>query len=162
MNFLWENTLLAILAFAILYWLLSRYAFGPLFSIMEKRRELVMTEMNEATETRKQAATYVEEQKKALEQARQEAQNIIEQSRQTGGKQAEAIIADASAEANRLKNDAVREIESEKNKAVAALRNELGTASVQIASKLIKKEVENGPAQEELVNQYLNEVGGRQ
>ncbi|MDR6723246.1 MULTISPECIES: F0F1 ATP synthase subunit B [Paenibacillus] len=162
MKFLLENTILAMVAFAILYWLLSRYAFGPLFSIMEKRRELVMTQMNEAAETRQQAVTYVEEQKKALEQARKEAQDIIEQSRQTGGKQAEAILADANAEANRLKNDAVREIESEKNKAVAALRSELGTASVRIASKLIKKEVENGPAQEELVNQYLNEVGGRQ
>ncbi|MDQ0172368.1 MULTISPECIES: F0F1 ATP synthase subunit B [Paenibacillus] len=162
MSFIWENTLLAIVAFAILYWLLSRYAFGPLFSIMEKRRELVLSQMNEAAQTREQAIAYVEEQKQALEQARKDAYDIIEQSKQTGGKQAESILADAKAEANRLKDDAVREIESEKNKAVAALRSELGTASVQIASKLIKKEVENGPAQEELVNQYLNEVGGRQ
>ena len=64
MSFVWENTLLAIIAFAILYWLLSRYAFGPLFSIMEKRRELVLTQMNEAAQTREQAIAYVEEQNK--------------------------------------------------------------------------------------------------
>ncbi|SMF66912.1 ATP synthase F0 subcomplex B subunit [Paenibacillus uliginis N3/975] len=161
MTVLWENIVITILAFGILYFLLHKYAFNKLFAIMEKRRELVMSQMNEATQTREQAITYVEQQKQALEQARQDAHEIIERSKQTGNKQAEQILELANEEANRIKSEAVRDIESEKNKAVAALREELGSVSVKIASKLLEREVKNDNVQEELVDQYLKEVGGR-
>lgn len=161
MEILWETIVIAVLAFALLYFLLHKYAFSKLFAIMEQRRELVMNQMNEAAETRKQASTYVEQQKQALEQARQEAHGIIERSRQTSSKQAEQILEQAGEEAVRLKNEAIRDIENEKNKAVEELRSELGSVSVKIASKLIEREVKNDKAQEELVDQYLKEVGGR-
>lgn len=157
----WETIVISIIAFIILYFLLNKFAFGKLFAIMEQRRELVMNQMNEAAETRQKAITYVEEQKQALEQARKDAHEIIERSKQTSDKQAEQIMEVAKEEAARLKSEAVRDIENEKNKAVAELRSELGTASVKIASKLIEREVKSDKAQEELVDQYLKEVGGR-
>ena len=89
---------------------------------------------------------------KLLRQARQDAYDMIEQSKQTGGKQAESILADAKAEANRLKDDAVREIESKKNKQSQHFAANWVRCPFKMRSKLIKKEVENGPAQEELVN----------
>ena len=73
----------------------------------------------------------------------------------------EQALAQAKVEAARVKEEAVRDIENEKNKAVEELRSEIGTASVRIASKLLKKEVSASSEQEQLVNQYLNEVGGR-
>ncbi|MGG4216719.1 F0F1 ATP synthase subunit B [Paenibacillus jamilae] len=161
MSLNWTSIVFTIIAFLILYWLLTRYAFGPLFSVMEKRRQLVLQQMNEAAQTREQASAYVEEQKQALQQARKEAYDIIEQSKQTGNKQAEQIITQAKDEAVRLKDEAVREITSERNKAVAELRSEVGKASVQIASKLIQKEIKEDQVQGELVDQYLKEVGGK-
>lgn len=161
MEIVWENIVIAMLAFAVLYYFLNKYAFSKLFIVMEKRRELVKSQMDEAARTREQAITFVEQQKQALEQARQDANEIIERSKQTGNKQAEQILELASEEANRIKSEAVRDIESEKNKAVAALREELGSVSVKIASKLLEREVKNDNVQEELVDQYLKEVGGR-
>ncbi|WP_098749231.1 F0F1 ATP synthase subunit B [Paenibacillus sp. EZ-K15] len=161
MTILWENMVITIIAFIILYLLLQKFAFSKLFGIMEQRRELVMSQMNEAAQTRQQATAYVEEQKKALEQARQDAHEIIERSRQTSNKQAEQIMEQAKEEAVRLKSEAVRDIDNEKKKAVEELRNEIGSVSVKIATKLIEREVKNDKAQEELVDQYLKEVGGR-
>ncbi|MGN7359265.1 F0F1 ATP synthase subunit B [Paenibacillus sp. SAF-054] len=161
MSINYASFILALIAFVILYLLLNKYAFGPLFSIMEKRRELVLQQMNEASQTRDQAVAYVEEQKQALEAARKEAYEIIEQSKQTSNKQADQLMAQAKEEAARIKEEAVRDIASEKNKAVQELRNEVGAVSVKIASKLLEKEVSSDSAQEELVDQYLKEVGGR-
>lgn len=158
MHFVWTSTVITLLAFVILYWLLSRYAIGPLMSVMEKRRELVLSQLNEASTTREEAAAYVEQQKEALQQARKEAYDIIEQSRQTSGKQADQLIAQAKEESVRLKDEALRDIESEKNKAMAALRGEVGRVSVQIASKLIEKEIDE-KSNEGLVDQYLKDVG---
>ncbi|MBE9916755.1 F0F1 ATP synthase subunit B [Paenibacillus donghaensis] len=161
MSINYASFILAIIAFVILYLLLNKYAFGPLFSVMEKRRELVMQQMNEASQTREQAVAYVEEQKQALEAARKEAYEIIEQSKKTSGKQADQLMAEAREEATRLKEEAVRDIANEKKKAVQELRDEVGAVSVKIASKLLEKEVSSDSAQEELVDKYLKEVGGR-
>ncbi|MGG4554140.1 F0F1 ATP synthase subunit B [Paenibacillus woosongensis] len=162
MTVLWENIIITMLAFGILYWLLNKFAFGKLFEVMEKRRELVLGQLEEAKQTREQANAYVEEQKEALSQARQEAYEIIEQSKQSSSKQARDLLEQAKQDATRLKNEAVRDIENERNKAVESLRGEIGAFSVNIASKLIEREVENNPEeQEKLVNQYLKEVGSK-
>ncbi|WP_172256002.1 F0F1 ATP synthase subunit B [Saccharibacillus deserti] len=158
MDIVWSSIWITLLAFLILYWLLSRYAIGPLMSVMEKRRELVLSQLNEASATREEASAYVEQQKEALQQARKEAYDIIEQSRQTSGKQADQMIASAKEDAVRLKDEALRDIESEKNKAMAALRGEVGRVSVQIASKLIEREIDE-KSNEGLVDQYLKDVG---
>lgn len=161
MEIVWENTVIALIAIGILYFLLNKYAFGPLFSVMEKRRELVQQQLSEAAQTREQATAFVEEQKAALQQARKEAYDIIEQSKQTSSKQAAQMLEQAKDEASRLKDEAVRDIQNEKNRAVEQLRNEVGAVSVKIASKLIEKEVSEEGVQGELVDKYLKEVGGR-
>ncbi|PCK70870.1 F0F1 ATP synthase subunit B-like protein [Paenibacillus larvae subsp. larvae B-3650] len=149
----------AIFAFAILYWLLNKYAFGPLFGIMEKRAELVQEQLKSAETNRTQAEQLVAEQKEAIQEARKDAYNIVEQAKQASTRQAEEIVHKAKEDASRIKEEAVRDIESEKNKAIAALREQVGDMSVLIASKVLEKEVDAGE-QQKLVNQYLKEVEG--
>ncbi|GIO12802.1 ATP synthase subunit b [Cohnella xylanilytica] len=157
-NLHWESFVYAIVAFLILYLLLNKYAFGPLFGIMEKRRLLVKEQMDNAEKNRQESEKFLEEQKQALQQARKEAYEIIEQAKTTGSKQADEIVQAARGEANRLKDEAVREIESEKNKAVASVKAQVSGLSVLIASKIIEKQVDE-KTQSELVDKYLQEVG---
>lgn len=160
MNFLWENFVIQLIAFLVLFLLLQRYAFKPLFGIMEKRRQMVLEQMESAQKNRSEADKYIEEQKQALQQARKEAYDIIELAKSTGSKQADDIVAAARNEADRLKNEAVREIESEKNKAVASLKAEVSGLSVQIASKIIEKQVDE-KTNSEIVGKYLDEIGSK-
>lgn len=160
MDFVPSSTLIAIVAFLVLYWFLNKYAFGPLFGIMEKRRELIQEQITSAEQNRKQSEQQLAEQKQALQDARKEAYDIIEQARVTSTKQADDIIDTAKSEAGRLKNEAVKDIETEKNKAIAALRGEVSGMSVQIASKIVEKQIDE-KAQQQLVDKYLKEVGGK-
>ncbi len=160
MHFHWESFVFAIIAFAILFWLLNRYAFGPLFSVMEKRREKVLSDLKQAEQQRNQTAQLLEDQKKALQEARQEANEIIERARITSVKQADELIAAAKNEAIRLKDDAVKEIESEKNKAIATLQAQVGELSVLIASKIIEKQVDEA-SHKDMINRYLQKVGNQ-
>jgi F-type H+-transporting ATPase subunit b len=159
-HIVWSTFGIQLVAFLILFWLLKRYAFGPLFGIMEQRKALIQSQLDNAENSRKQASQQLEEQKQALQQARKEAHDIIEQARATSSKQADDIIGAAKSEATRLKDDAVRDIDSEKNKAIAALRSEVGGMSVAIASKIIEKQIDE-KSQEQLVDQYLKEVGSK-
>ena len=73
--------------------LLQKFAFGPLFGMMEKRRQLVLDQIQSAETNRKQSEQLLEEQKLALQQARKEAYDIIEQAKQISSKQADDIVA---------------------------------------------------------------------
>ena len=160
MAFQWTSFVYAIIAFALLYFLLNRYAFGPLFGVMEKRRQLIAQQIESAEQNRKQAEQHLEEQKRALQEARQEAHDIIEQAKRTGARQAEEIVQAARAEADRLREQAMRDIESEKNKALSAIKSQVSGLSVLIASKIIEKQIDE-QSHKELVEQYLQEVGNR-
>src|SRR5690606_29747932 len=146
-----------VIAFVILYMALNKWAFKPLFGVMERRRQLLLDQLNSAEINRQQAEASMAEQNAALDDARKVAYAILEQARQTSTKQADEIVETAKNEATRLKDDALKDIESEKNKAISALRTEVGGISVQIASKIIEKQVDE-KAQAELVEKYLKEV----
>jgi len=160
LEFVWTSTVITIIAFVLLYLLLNKYAFGPLFNIMEQRKRLVVGELEQAEANRKESAALLEEQRKAIEQARKEAQEIVENSRKISTKSAEELVEAAKNEAARLKEAAQQDIVSEKNQAIAELRKQVGEMSVKIASKIIEKEVD-ASAQEALVDKYLKEVGSR-
>lgn len=160
MIIVWETMVITVIAFGILYWLLHRYAFKPLFSVIDKRREMVLGELQQAEKDRQEAARLLEEQRKAIEQARNEAKEIVENSHKVSAKTAEEIIEAAKAEAARMKESALQEIEQQKNEAIAHLRGEVGELSVKIAKKIIEKEIDEA-SQSHLIDQYLKEVSGR-
>lgn len=160
MTLYWTNTAYTIIAFLLLMWLLNKYAFGPLFAVMEKRRQIIQEQMNAAASSQVQAEAAMVEQKAALDEARKEAYSILEQARVTSSKQAEEMVSSAKNESIRLKDEALKDIESEKNKAISALRTEVGGISVQIASKIIEKQVDE-KSQKEIVNKYLDKVGSK-
>jgi F-type H+-transporting ATPase subunit b len=159
LHFVWSTFVTQIVAFLILYVLLQKFAFGPLFGIMEKRRQHVQEQLQTSERNRIESEKLLEEQKQALQQARKEAHEIIEQARTTASRQAEEVLQQAKAEASRLKEEALRDIENEKNKAVAALRSQVSAMSVLIASKIIEKQVDEA-SNKELIDHYLKEVGG--
>jgi F-type H+-transporting ATPase subunit b len=161
LNFIPSTFIITLVSFGILYLLLSKYAFGPLFGMMEKRRVHIQDQIQAAEQNRKHTEQLLAEQKEAIQTARKEAYDMIEQAKITSSKQADDIVQQAKAETTRLKDEALRDIENEKNKAVAALRSQVGAMSVLIASKIIEKQIDE-KSQEQLVEQYLKEVGGAQ
>ena len=155
-----SSLIVQIVAFVILYFLLHRYALGPLFGIMEKRRQLVLDQVQNAENNRKQSELLLGDQKQIFMDAKKQAYEIIEQANQISSRQADEVIQSARAESNRLKQEAIIDIENEKNKAIAALRSQVGAMSVLIASKIIEKQIDE-KAQKDLIDDYLNKVGGK-
>src|SRR5690554_829459 len=158
MSFNFWTFLFTIAAFGLLYYFLNKYAFGPLFSMMEKRRQLVLDQLSQAEESQSKAKQLMEDQTKILEDVRKEAYNILEQARTMSNKQSKDAAAAAKEEAAQIKKEALQDIENEKNKAIAALRSQVSGLSVLIASKIIEKQVDE-QTQKELIEQYLQKSG---
>nr|WP_156324056.1 F0F1 ATP synthase subunit B [Bacillus sp. JCM 19034] len=154
----WGSILYQVFAFLALLFLLKKFALKPLLGVMEKREQIVNENLDSAEKTRKEAEELIANQTKELEKAKADAQEIIQNAKKLGEQQGQDIIAEARENAERIKEAALAEIQREKEQAVASLRAEVANLSVQIAQKVISKELDP-KEQEKLVTDYLKEVG---
>ncbi len=150
--------LFQIAAFALLYFLLKKYAFGPILQVMQKRQQLIEDQMNNAEKNRTEAEKLLQEQNEALQKTRLESYEIIENAKLSSTKQANEILEKAKSEAERIKDQALQEIQLEKQQAVAELRDQVGALSVMIASKMIEKELDV-KSQSKFIDDIMKKVG---
>jgi F-type H+-transporting ATPase subunit b len=145
--------------FLILLFIVRKFALGPAMGVMEERQNHIRNEISVAEDSRKEAEAFLKEQRTALEEARNEAYEIIERAKKQSELEGADIIKSAQERAQRTLEEARAEISREKDQAVEALHNEVATLSVQIASKVLTKELDE-KSQKKLVDDYLQEVGG--
>ncbi|MBP2243003.1 F-type H+-transporting ATPase subunit b [Cytobacillus eiseniae] len=152
------DIIFTIFTFALLLLLVKKLAWGPLMGVMKQREEYVASEIEEAEKSRKEAITYLDEQRELLKEARSEAQLLIENAKKQADVQRQEITKVAHEESERMKESAKLEIEQQKEHAVAAIREQVASLSVLIASKVIEKEL-SSEDQEKLINEYIQEAG---
>lgn len=157
-GFLVGDMLFQLVMFIILLVLLKIFAWKPIMGIMKKREQYIADEIDQAEQSNAEARKLAEEQREILKNSRQEIQTMMEEARKTADEKKEEIIATARNEAQRLKESAKREIELEKEQAMDSVREQVASLSVLIASKVIEKELSEDD-QEQLIKQYINEVG---
>jgi vacuolar-type H+-ATPase subunit E/Vma4 len=91
--------------------------------------------------------------------SRDEAIKIINNAKDTAESNKAKIVAEAAEEARRAKQRANEEIEQSKKEAISGIKGNVADISVKIAEKLIGETLD-ASAQSELINQYLEKIGG--
>jgi len=157
-GFLVGDMLFSLVMFLILLALLRKFAWGPLMNVMKEREDHISNEIDIAEKNRTDAERMTKEAQEELKNARQDAKSIVEDAKKAGKEQQQEIVEQARTEAERIKESARQDIENEKEKAIQALQDKVGSLSVQIASKVIEKELSEQD-QEKLINEYIQEVG---
>ncbi|KGP71968.1 ATP synthase F0F1 subunit B [Pontibacillus yanchengensis Y32] len=152
------DMLFQLVMFIVLLVLLRIFAWTPLMNVMKEREDHIANEIDTAEKNRQDAERMSQEAQEELKKTRQEAHQIIEEARKTAKEQEQEILNSARAEGDRIKESAREEIEAEKDKAIQALQDHVATLSVQIASKVIEKELSEQD-QEQLINEYIKELG---
>lgn len=145
-------------AFLCLYFILAKYAWPYIIKTMEERAELI-----------DKGVAYAQEAKVQLDNAKSEADHLIAEARQQqadilrdAAKMRNQIIEDArgeaAVEAKKVSDAAMVSIEQAKKESEKQLRQEVSEIALQIAEKVLRKNVSSDQAQRELVDKYLNEV----
>ncbi len=129
----------SIIAFLLLFFLLSRFVFPSIVKILEERERKIDESLRRAEETRAEAERLMAEYKKQLEEAKREAQAIVEQGRKLGESAKEEMIKKAQEEAQKIIEKAQAEIIREKEKAFKELQQKTGDLALIIASRLLAK-----------------------
>ena len=149
-----------VLSFAVLLFLMWKFAFPAIKKGMEARTERIRSDLDAAENAKTEATTVLDGYKAQLADARSEAGRIIEEARQA----ADVLKKDAE---SRLQTEladtrarAAADIEAAKAQATADLRGELATLAVGAASAVVNKNLDPA-AQTQLIEDYITSVGAR-
>ena len=137
MKFSIATFVIQIVNFVLLSYILYRVLYRPLRNIMEKRRRLVMEDIDRAVRMKEDAVTMKEKYEKLLKeldaQKRREIEKAVEQAEEAKN----AILERASREAGEEKEKAAAVIENERREMMAALRADAADVSAELASRLL-------------------------
>ncbi|MDQ8154671.1 MAG: F0F1 ATP synthase subunit B [Gemmatimonadota bacterium] len=147
-----------LVVFAILFFVLSKFAFKPILAAVEGREQDLRDAMDQAKADRDAAAALMAEQQKQLDAARADAQKIIADGRSTAEKMRADLLEQTRAQQADMLERAKRDIESEKQSAIADLRREAVDLAIAGASKVIEKNLDDA-SNRTLVENYLASIG---
>lgn len=138
------GTILAqMLNFFILVWILARFAFKPLVSMMLERKERIAKDLADAQAARNEAEQFKADYAAQIANARQEAQQIVEKAVQQAEATTREQLAAAREQIEREKERARRDIVNERDRAMNNLRNEVISLSVAMATKVVAKDMDS-------------------
>ena len=151
--FFWQ-----LLIFIFLLLLLKKFAWKPILDSVNERESFIKNAMLEADKARNEIASIKESNQKVLKEARAEREALLKDARATGAEIIAQSKIDAQTEANKIIVQAQETIRNEKRAAVNELKNQVAQISLEIAEKVIDKELDNKNKQAELVDKFLKDV----
>jgi len=138
--------------------LIKRFLFKPIREVLEKRKAKADAEISDATKAREEAEAMKAEYEQNMLEAREKANEILTSAQKTATLKSEEILKDASAQAIAIKNKAEKDIEQEKRKAVNEIKDEIGSMAMEIAGKVIEREISEED-HAKLIDEFIEKVG---
>ena len=145
-------------SFLLLIFLVKKYAWGNITSVLDERAEKISSDIDGAEEARKKAEELASKREAELAGSRTEAKTIIENAKETAEKSRADILAEAKLEAGRLKEKANQEIAQNKAEALQSVKGEVADLTVSLAGKIISQNLDSH-AHKELIDQYIDQLG---
>lgn len=138
--------------------LIKRFLFKPVNEILKKRKEMADAEIQDAVKAKDEANAMKAEYEQNMQEAKNKANDILMTAQKTAAIQSEEMLKEASAQVAAIKAKAEKDIAQEKRKAVIEIRSEIGDMAVEIAGKVIEREICEED-HEKLINDFISNVG---
>ena len=145
-------------SFLLLIFLVKKYAWGNITSVLDERAEKISSDIDGAEEARKKAEELASKREAELAGSRTEAKTIIENAKETAEKSKADILAEAKLEAGRLKEKANQEIAQNKAEALQSVKGDVADLTISLAEKILSKNLDS-QAHKELIDQYIDQLG---
>ena len=144
--------------FRTLWFILAKYAFKPIQKALRDREDSIEVALSKAEEAEKKVQELYAENQQAKKHAAEERSRIIKEANEMK----DQIINDAKdrskVEASKILADAKLEIDSQKNAAMQEVKSQVGALALEIAEKVIKKNLKDDSSQTAYVADLVNDV----
>lgn len=142
----------------ITFAVLKKFLFKPVKKMIDDRQVEIDTMYADADAAKQKAAELEQEYQQHLQSIRDERDTLLREATARAQKREEEIVGEARAEAATLRAAAEADIAQERKKAVNDLKNEIGGIAVDIAGKVVEREI-NETDHKALIDEFIRNVG---
>ncbi|MFT7587887.1 MAG: F-type H+-transporting ATPase subunit b [Limisphaerales bacterium] len=146
-----------LITFCLLWFILGKYAFGPIGKSLKERADKIEGSLRLAEKAREEMSSLQSDHERMKAEAAEERSKIIQIARKTSNDIVEEARVKAKAEADRIVAAASDEIENKKMAAIIEVKNKVGVMSLDIAEKILRRELSNKSDQEGYVSSLVDE-----
>jgi F-type H+-transporting ATPase subunit b len=146
------------ITFLFLLLLLGRFAWKPIMSSLREREETIEGALRSAELARQEMTKLRADNERLLDEARAERDAMMRKAQQMADAIVEEAKNKAAAESNRIVEGARAAIQSERQAAIDDIRRQVATLSVDIAEKVIRRQINSDPQQRQLVDQFVKDI----
>ncbi len=139
-------------------YLIKRFLFKPINAMLEKRQAMADAEIQDAIKAKDEAQAMKTEYEQNMKEARDKANEIMTTAQKTATAQSEEMIKEATQQAAAIKAKAESDIVQERRKAVNEIKDEIGGMAMEIAGKVIEREI-NEADHTKLIDDFIANVG---
>lgn len=137
--------------------LIKKFLFKPVREILAKRQAKADADIREAAEAKEAAAAIKSEYEQNMLEAKEKANELLAAAQKNAAEKSDQMIKDASAQAAAIKQKAESDIAQERRKAVNELKDEIGDMAMEIAGKVIEREISEKDHQK-LIDEFISNV----
>lgn len=145
------------LAFLLLLFLMSKYAWGPITAALAERETTIETSLTRAEQALAEAKQLAADNEKARREAELEAQRILRDAREAAEASRTEQVEKTRQQIRQMQATAEAEIEREKQQALAELRAEVADLAILAAEKILHETLD-APRQKKLVDEFIADL----
>jgi len=135
--------LLQLATFLLVFFILKKYAFGPILKALEERRKTIEESLKTAAKLEKQQAELAAKTERTLKQARQDAEAVINKAHTEAGSIVQAAEDRASAKSDQIIKDARLQINEEVKSAKHTLKRETMALVVEATESILEEKLDS-------------------
>ena len=147
-----------LLSFGIVFFILAKFGFPIIVKMVDERKAYIDNSLEAAKEANDRLAGIKQEGDRILSEARNEEMRILKEANEMRNKIVQDAKEQATVEAGKVIEDAKSSIQKEKEIAMRDIHNQIAVLSIDIAEKILRKNLGDQPAQVELVNKLIEEA----
>ena len=145
-------------AFIVLFFVLRAFAWKPMLKAIHDREQGIEDALSKADKMKADIAAMQSENEALLAKAREERAQMVKEAKETADKMVADAKDKAKSEYDRIVADAQVAINQQKNAALTDVKNQVGSLVVEVAEKVLRKELANKSEQESYIKQLADGV----
>ena len=146
------------IVFLVVFFILWRWGFPSIIKMVNERKNYIDESLAKAEEANLRLANIQKQGEELLMEAREKQAQILREASQTRDSIVEQAQEKAHEESARILSEAKAEIERQKQAAIRDIRSQVAELSVQIAEKILRKQLTTSAEQAQLIDSLLDEV----
>lgn len=149
---------ISLLIFIIVFLILKKFAWKPILSTLKEREDSITDSIATAERVKEEMAQMKAEHEHVLAEAKAERSMILKEAKEAKDKIISEAKATAQAEAKKIIQDASVAIENQKMAALTDVKNQVGNLVIEVAEKVLRKELSDKQNQEAYIRQLATEI----